>query len=371
MRIWFLAREHLPFSPASVHRRQIGGSEIALYYVTKGLAGLGHEVVVLNQCGPETGLYDGVRYYDAAAGASQWRAEARAKLPDVLVVCRRMLDVLAGIPARAKVFWAHDYQGVPMESLRSGVGRPLGIAWRRTTGPLFHQRVDRIFVISRFLADVFRWLFRAPAEKLVIIPQGIEADLFAGPFPPREPRRFIQTSVPDRGLAPLLQGIFPAIRHRFPDAELHVYSYHPLDTYKKYSTPGVHLHGWVPKSELVRSLRQSALMLYPATVEEMGCIAVLESMAAGTPAVTSSLGVLPELAGEGTRGIAVEGWPGTPNFASRFIEATATLLSDTHRLDRMGAAAHDYAITHHSWSAIAGRWHQMLHATLDAATGST
>src|SRR5438552_11310284 len=53
MRVWFLARNHLPFSPSSIHRRQVGGGEIALYYVAKGLAGLGHDVAVINHCGPE------------------------------------------------------------------------------------------------------------------------------------------------------------------------------------------------------------------------------------------------------------------------------------------------------------------------------
>src|SRR5437667_11438371 len=249
-RVRFLARIHLPFSPSSIHRRQVGGGQIALYYVAKGLAGLGHDVAVINHCGPEAGSYDGVLYYDAAAGPSQWQAAARSQPPDVLVVCRRMLDVLARVPARSKVFWAHDSQGVPMQAPRSGAGRRLAIGWGRTTGPWFHHRVDRIFVISRYLADVFHWLFRAPAEKLVVIPVGIEADLFIGPARPRAALRFIHTSVPDRGLTHLLQEIFPPIRRSFPEAELHLYSYQPLDAYKRYATPGVHFHGWVPKPEL-------------------------------------------------------------------------------------------------------------------------
>lgn len=369
MRVWFLARDHLPFSPASVLARQIGGGEIALYHVARGLAGLGHDVVVVNRCGPEAGLYDGVRYYDAVAGASEWRTEARTTPPDVLVVCRRMPDVLAAIPARAKVFWSHDYQGVPMETLRSGTGRQLAIAWRRATGPVFHHRVDRIFVISRFLADVFRWLFRVPGEKLVVIPVGIETGLFVGPCRPRASMRFVHASAPDRGLAHLLQDIFPEIRRQIPEAELHLHSYHPLDAYRRYPTAGVHFHGWVPRAELVRSLQESTLMLYPSNVEEMGCISVLESMAAGTPAVTSSLGVLSELAGDGGRGIAVDGWPGTADFTPRFVEATTNLLSDADRLERMRVAAHEYAITRHGWDVIAVRWQQMLRETLDAVNG--
>lgn len=367
MRVWFLARRHMPFSPASVARRPLGGGESALYYVARGLAGLGHEVAVINRCGAEAGMYDGVRYYDAAAG-SHWHSAASATPPDALVICRAMEDVRTGIRAHAKLFWSHDYQGVPMAPLRSGVGHELGIAWRRATGPLFHQRVDRIVVISAFLAEVFRWLFRVPADKLAVVPVGVDADAFAGSAPSHSTLRFVHTSVPDRGLAPLLQEIFPAIRVRYPEAELHVYSYQSLDAFRRYAAPGVSLHGWAPKPDLVRSLQQSTLMLYPATVEETGCIAVLESMAAGTPAVTSSLGVLPELAADGHRGIAVEGWPGKGDFSLRFVDATVRLLSDPKRLAQMRMAAHDYAITHHAWDAIALRWQQVLQATLDGAS---
>src|SRR2546428_10683310 len=89
MRVWFLARAHLPFSPASVHARPIGGGEIALYYVVKGLAGLGHDVVVVNRCGPEAGPDDGGRYYHAPGGGAPWAAEAPAKPPPVLLLGRR------------------------------------------------------------------------------------------------------------------------------------------------------------------------------------------------------------------------------------------------------------------------------------------
>jgi glycosyltransferase involved in cell wall biosynthesis len=367
MRVWFLARRHMPFSPASVARRPLGGGESALHYVARGLAGLGHEVAVINRCAAEAGVYDGVRYYDAAGGA-QWRSAANNTPPDVLVICRAMEDVRIGIRARARVFWSHDYQGVPKAPLSSGLGRQLGIVWRQATGPLFHARVDRIVVISAFLAEVFQWLFRVPADKLAVVPVGVDADAFAGSAPPHSPLRFIHSSVPDRGLAPLLQDIFPAIRARYPQAELHVYSYQSLDSFRHHATSGVHLHGWAPKPELVRSLRQSTLMLYPATAEETGCIAVLESMAAGTPAVTSSLGVLAELAADGRRGIAVDGWPGRGDFSLRFVDATVRLLADPERLAQMRTTAHDYAITHHDWDAIALRWHQVLEATLDGVS---
>src|SRR2546428_14007391 len=82
--------------------------------------------------------------------------------------CAQKTLARAGIPARAKVFWAHDSQGVPMQAPRSGAGRRLAIGWGRTTGPWVHHRVDRGFVISRYLADVFHRLFLSPASELLV-----------------------------------------------------------------------------------------------------------------------------------------------------------------------------------------------------------
>jgi len=52
-------------------------------------------------------------------------------------------------------------------------------------------------------------------------------------------------------------------------------------------------------------------------------------------------------------------------FSGRYVEATMNLLADPDRLERMRVAAREYAITRHSWEAIAVRWQEMLRATLD------
>lgn len=357
----FLARQSLPFSPRSIHSQRVGGSEIALYYVASGLARLGHDVLVLNHCGEEAGVYDGVRYFDLRRDYSRWRAEVRARPADVIVLFRRMLDVVAEIPSRVRVFWAHDHQGVYVSDPPS-VLRSLAIAWRQATGPLFHRRVDKIFVVSKFMRDLFVWLFRTPPEKLTVMPNGVDTALFAGPLPEKRPLKFVYTSVPERGLAQLLREIFPEIRRVYPFAELWVASYQPLVAYRQYETEGVFLLGRIHKKELASLLLESSLMLYPSNVEEMGAIAVLEAMAAGTPAVTSTLGVLAELAGEGERGVAVPGRPGSGDFARRFVEATLELLADEGRLARMRRAAREYVLSNHDWNTIVGRWEEELRA---------
>lgn len=359
MRIVFLARQSLPFSPANLEQHRVGGSETSLYYVARGLAQQGHEVVVLNHCGAGSGIYDGVRYFDLTQDKTQWRADVLTRPADVLVLFRRMLDVATSIPACRRVFWALDHQGVYVSDPPSG-GRSLAIAWRRATGPLFHTRVDRIFVLSEFMADLFRWLFRTPPDKLVVMPVGIDGALFSGSPPPKHRLRFVHTSVPERGLAQLLKEIFPAVRRVHPAAELLVTSYQPLDAYHRYGGEGVRFLGRVPRHELARILRESSLMLYPANFEEMGAISVLEAMAAGTPAVTSTLGVLPELAGEGSRGVAVPGVPGSGGFARDFVDSTLTLLHDGERLEQMRRAAQEYVTSHHDRQGVVRLWDRTL-----------
>lgn len=362
MRIWFLARQSLPFDPAQIDHQRVGGSEIALAQVARGLAALGHDVVVLNHCGVAAGRYDGVRYLDLRRDQAQWTALAGAHSPDVLVLFRRMLDVATALPAKVRVFWAHDYQGVPVRVRRAALTRGLAIGWRRLSGPLFWRRVDRIFVVSEFMATVFRWLFRTPAEKLVVMPNGIDSSQFRDLAPSRAPFRFIHTSVPGRGLGQLLREIFPAIRVVHPQAELHVASYQPLDAYRALRSEGVVFRGRLSRRDLPTALAESTLMLYPSNFEEMGAMAVLEAMAAGTPAVTSDLGVLPELAGRGARGVTVPGWPSTPEFARSFVGATLALLQDSTRLAWMRDAARRYVLEHHDWQGIVRRWERVLGA---------
>ncbi|HEY8425960.1 MAG TPA: glycosyltransferase family 4 protein [Limnochordales bacterium] len=367
MRIWFFARQSEPFSPRTLSTTGLGGSETALYYVARGLARLGHDVTVLNHCGDEAGEYDGVHYVDLHRQQAQWRSLAQTRPPDVLVLFRRMLDVTVRIPSRLRVFWVHDYQGVSRTSPRGRMARALAIGWRQLTGPLWHERVDAVFAVSEFMARQLAWLLRVPEQKLRIMPNGIDASLFRGEsVPPRHPWRLVYTSVPERGLQSLLRDIYPAIRSELPQTELHVFSYRPLEAFRAVAGPGVRLRGALPKHLLAQELMASSLMTYPSNFEELGAIAVLEAMAAGVPVVTSALGVLPELAGDGERGVVVEGVPGTPEFSTDYVRAVVQLLRDTHRLERMRLAAREFALQQRSWDAIAQKWERTLIELLSA-----
>jgi len=361
VRVCFYARQSEPFSPATPGERGLGGSESALYYLARELASLGHEVTVLNHCGDDGGLYDGVMYLDIRRHRHRWQPLLRATPPELLVLFRRMLDVAAPLPGRVRVFWAHDFQGVSADYPRGRLARLLAIQWRRFTGPAFYRRIHYVVAVSQFLADQFRYLFRVPANKLLVMPNGVDVDMFATSGSDcRDPYRLVYTSVPDRGLDILLARIFPAIKREIPQATLHVFSYRSLEPYRGLAADGVVLGGSLSKSRLAQELLRSSLLVYPCTVEELGAIAVLEAMAAGVPAVTSTLGVLPELVGDRERGIAVPGDPRTQPFAERFVHEVVMLLRQQDQLQRMRVRAQDWVRRERSWASVARRWEATL-----------
>ncbi|MBI4277477.1 MAG: glycosyltransferase family 4 protein [Armatimonadetes bacterium] len=360
MRVAFYASDAMPFAPAAVSTTPLGGVELALFSMARALAALGHEVLVLNRCGGGAGEHQAVRYMDVEADRARWQATLRERPADALVVVRRFMDVNAPVPCRVKIYWAVDFLGVSHDFPASPVSRALAVKWRQWTGPLFTRRVDLVFVISRYMGDLFAYLFRTPQSRIVVTRHGIDPSEFAPVAVDKEPLRFIHTSVPDRGLDVLLSAIFPRVRAQFPEATLHLFSYRPLDRYREMNLPGVVVHGSVPRADLVRELGRSTLMLYPNTAEEMFCIAAVEAQAAGTPVVTSDRGALPEVVVHGETGVIVPGPTADPAFADRFAAAVGALVRDPPRLAALAARARERALTRYRWDTVAREWSAII-----------
>lgn len=368
MHIVFYARKAEPFSPASFYSRPRGGSESALYYLSRALATAQRlpqgvrsvEVTVLTHCGAEAGLYDGVNYLDLEADRDRWREELRRRPADVLVIFRDFADLLAPVPHRCKVFWVHDFQGVAENYPPSPLSRALAIGVRRLGGKVANRLFDLVCPVSRWAGEDFRWLFRTPPEKVWPTRNGINAQLFTTPeieraAGERDPYRLIYTSVPERGLEHLLRFIFPRIRERVPQAKLYVCSYRPLDEYRRWIQEGVFFLGALPPQNLALELARSALLLHPSNYTETSCIAAIEAQAAGTPVVASAYGALPETVRDGRTGVIVPGRVETEEFNRRFAEAVVDLLLDPQR-EELGRAARQRALSYYSWDAIAQEW---------------
>lgn len=342
------------WNPDTVAERGIGGSETAVVEMAKRLVKYGHKVTVYNQCGDSGGTFDGVEYLD--------HTKFGPHDCDILITSRRADAVDFGVRAKATLCWVHDVH--------------LGNA-------LTHERalkIDRFFCLTHWHKDFFlkQYPFVHPSQ-VVVTRNGIDLSKFQPSDEPRNPHRAVYSSSPDRGLQSLLQ-MWPRIRQRVPDAELHVF--YGFDTWEACSINnpdqlayikllkemlrdcekyGVTSHGRVSQKRLASEFQKSGVWPYPTWFSETSCITAMEAQAAGLSIVTSPIAALPETVG--TRGLFVEGDWLSESYQNEFVERVVqsmTMTSDEHRHFN-----HLYAMSVFNWDGVACDWDTILRRTID------
>lgn len=284
----------------------IGGSETAAIRMAVWLAERGHEVEIWGWVEPEIFRPMGggqVRYLGGDGSVPT--------LPCDVFISSRELDALSKIKpkCRLSVLWMYDaHVGDDWQNLMSGY--------------------DLVFCLSKWARSHLAGYYdRVPIEKLVQTRNAIEPkrflnageDLRGGGLMPvqKTGNHFIYSSSPDRGLGRLLT-LWPQIKDKIPDAELHVYygfdnlrawhdqnptpgnvnrmvqvDYleHRLDEMQK---AGVHPYGRVGQDDLAKAFRNCIAWLYPTSFCETFCITALEAQAAECWPITTRIGALPE-----------------------------------------------------------------------------
>lgn len=179
--------------------------------------------------------------------------------------------------------------------------------------------------------------------------------------------KLIYASSPDRGLDILLT-MWPDIKAKFPDAELHVaYGWKVFDmvaannaermAWKKdvmeaMNQSGITDHGRIGKEEL-RVLRQSCgIWAYPTYFTEINCITALEMQRDGVVPVTMTLAALKETVGSG---IQIDGDIYDKETKEAYLEAILSLMGDDKRWEEESAKGRAFA-KDYDWSKIAKDW---------------
>lgn len=284
-----------PWTPESLERTGMGGSETMAWLVARELDRRGHAVRVY-------GHLDGPAIDWGRRG--QWldAADYHDLDCDVLITSRQPAAIDANVRARARILWVHDVH----------CGHELT--------PERAQRLDAIWGLTewhtRTLKQVYPWL---QPDKVRTLRNAIDMDVWelVGEDVPsdRNPHRAVYSSSPDRGL-PLALELWPRVREQVPDAELHVY--YGFDNWRKVcmvhpsggemlqeleslerrckSTPGVVLHGRVSERELAAEFWRSGVWAYPTWWLETSCITAMQAHAAGLVIVTSNIAGLYETA---------------------------------------------------------------------------
>ena len=195
------------WNPEIAKHEGIGGSETMVVEMAKRLSLAGHRVRVFTSTGTHgEGVFDGVEYRQSAHLANVDKC-------DVLVAWRDANQLSTPIEAKARLLWVHDvFAG-------NGTHRNL-------------LKADRVLALSEWHRGFVMGHHNLPPEQVVKTRNGIDLSRFnvQTQLPTgeivhgvkRNQHKVVYSSSPDRALPVLLQ-VWPEIRKRVPDAELHIF----------------------------------------------------------------------------------------------------------------------------------------------------
>jgi hypothetical protein len=283
-----LVDESIPFDGYSAASRALGGAEKAFASLPGALARLGHTVHVVNKC----------RWTMHVEGAHWDNLEGKKPLTtDVLIAFRKpsLLEFIRH--AGKRVLWF------------TGPGRLLG---RAATRQLLEAHKPLVLLTAEAQARDFD----AKGLAAALLPAAVRGDFLGGSHRPETPPRAIVTTHPAHGLDWLLDLWAAKIRPQVQDAELHIHSNtladaqdgKPVDeamaplARKAMDCPGVVISR--PQGDFLMAVayQEASVHLYPGHPDDMGCFTLMESQAAGCPAVVRPLGAAPERIENGASG---------------------------------------------------------------------
>jgi len=194
------------------------------------------------------------------------------------------------------------------ESLREAIGT-MGFYPVAMQG-FVARRLDGLFTSSTVSAREIRRDFRVPTERIRMVANGVDTNLFrAAPGTERSPNEILcvgRASDPNKGIGNLIEALarLPRnLRLTLVDED------HPDSLARKRAeqlgcADRLTITGRIDNDELVRRYRHASLVVVPSRYEGFGLPAV-EAMACGTPVVACAAGALTEVVGATGGGVLV------------------------------------------------------------------
>ena len=310
----------------------IGGIATHVDGLSRALARAGHEVVVFtlhHPDAPDDSVVDGVRVVRAHTDLPS--------LPDTDLLARmssanhKLVQLMARLDGwRADVVHAHDW-------LAAWAGDDLRALWRAPLVATVHAteqgrhggsvpagqpaainsvewwltfQAATVITCSRYMRDEVQGAFQLPADKVKVVPNGVDASLWEPVVP--EQRGGSGPLVVSWGRIQYEKGFqtlvaaLPVLRYRHPDLVVVIAGRGPFLGELEAIAQGlgvdhmVRFPGFVPDDELRHLLHTCSCVVIPSLYEPFGIVA-LEAIAAGAPLVAAASGGLVEVL-DGTGG---------------------------------------------------------------------
>lgn len=340
MRICFVDHSTCLEHVRELERKARGGMVTSLFKVSDYLAHAGHDVTVFSD----------IKSEGCTKFGTKWLHEPYGRF-DVLVSNRGVGEGWPQINASHRVLWTHDlpHNGFIKE-------------------PKVMGAFDCTVFMSRYAEFIWRRFYRA-IGKSAFIPNGVDKTIF---YPRQKyPARLIFASAPNRGLDKLPL-ILDSIRSRLDDGWKYVLSaysnhskLHPGEgkdqfDYKEIEDSNVDLEVPVPQETLADKIGQAGLMILPTGYPEICSNVVLQSLACGTPVITTGgLGATPEWVKHRKNGMLTKYQP--HDYMIHTVEMVRNIvevLENKKLHDKLIRGATKTKI--HTWSEIGRRWERLL-----------
>ena len=277
----------------------LGGSEQAVKYLVESWVSMGYRVAVYGDF--KDGVEEETRNDVSNGDYFLYTKFLCSKQYNVLILWRKFGIVpLLSWPVNAKKLYVDLHDNVELTDV-------------------FHDnidKIDKILVRSKYHEQMTCKINKqnnALLKKTLVIKNGVRLDKFqlSTHNYKRDPYRFCWCSCYTRGLAPLLQHVWPIIKQNEPRAEFHIY--YGMDGVRdmKFKNamrsllqqPGVCDHGRQSVEMVVREKYRSTFHLYfSCTTAETDCISIRESACVGCIPVLSKYNVFGERKGLHLRG---------------------------------------------------------------------
>ena len=231
-------------------------------------------------------------------------------------------------------------------------------------------RCDRIICVAQPLAESLAG-WGVDERRLTVIPNGIDAELFACAEPAAEGQRilFVGRLSPEKGIQHLIQAM-PAVLAKFADAKLLLVGNGPLlgevrDQVTRLGlTDSVQFAGRQPRSAMPRWYGEATLVVLPSIQESFGVV-LIEAMASGRAVVASRVGGIPEVLADGECGLLVP-----PGDSGQLAQAITRLLADEHERASLAAKGRARVEAIYRSEAVVDRLIDVYNETRESFDGS-